>query len=329
MQREPKSARAIIRRLLPAAALAAAVIIPCAVWGQTGDSSGQAAAREDGGSVLLDRPPVPITPPTSEKPVKGAKVAISDLPIVDRRCRMKTDPQSGWAILEFENAPGLPALDPHRLLPCRRLEQMERLASQDPAAVFRVSGEVTVFQNQAYILPRTLAVDSASAEAQAYPAALPPSRGAGKKAARAAVKSVPDESASDANASSSEGIMKALTRNRPAKPVLPAAESAELIPETQSVAPLGEAPAAPERDAMVVDRLVRAFRGGDPAWWEARFESDNTLQDRPIRLLPCRLLERAQKATGRLVVTGEITYYKGRAYLLLRKLLPERDMGQL
>jgi len=258
-------------------------------------------------------------------PSKKAQASPSDLPIVDRRCRMRVDPENGWAILEFENASGLATLGPHRILPCRRLERLEQLAAKDPAVVFRVSGEVAIFQRQAYILPRTLAVDSPLANAQASPATLSPSAATGKTAA----KPVADEPASDANASSSEGVMRALTRNRPAKPVLMAAGGAELIPETQSVAPLPEASAASERTAMVVARVVRAFRGSDPAWWEARFESDNTLLDRPMRLLPCRLLERAQKTPGRLNVTGEITYYKGRAYLLLRKLLPERDMGQL
>ena len=60
----------------------------------------------------------------------------------------------------------------------------------------------------------------------------------------------------------------------------------------------------------------------------ARFESDNTLADEPIRLLPCKLLQKAKRRGGRLRISGEITRYQGRRYLLLRKVLPERRMGQ-
>ena len=86
----------------------------------------------------------------------------------------------------------------------------------------------------------------------------------------------------------------------------------------------------------MADRLVRVLLTKNVGWTVAAFEGDNTLREAPVRLLPCALLERAEGAAGavpltgtRFRVSGEITTYKGRRYLLLRKLLPERDMGQL
>jgi len=308
---------AAIRWRLMAAALAVAVGVSlCAAPGQQTAEPVGPVGGEEGSAVLLDRQPVPITPPVSAAPVKGRQQLPPDLPIVDRRCRMKIDSESGWAVLEFENAPTLAPLGPHRVLPCQRLESMEQLLAKDPGVVFRVSGEVTVYQRQAHILPRTLGVETAAAmPGAAAPAPVQPAP--------------PAEAAADDAAASSEGLIKVLTRNRPAKPVLMPAAHEELAPDTQSVAPPPEEQAAPDRPGIVVDRLVRAVRGADGPWWEVRFESDNTLSERPLRLLPCRLLEQAQRAPGRIVITGEITFYKGRTYLLLRKVLPERDMGQL
>jgi len=87
---------------------------------------------------------------------------------------------------------------------------------------------------------------------------------------------------------------------------------------------------------MAVDRLVRVVKAADGNWWEVRFESDNTGREPPMRLLPCKRLAAAQQALqsarrNRIVqfrITGVITLYKGRRYLLLRKLLPEHQMDQ-
>ena len=86
---------------------------------------------------------------------------------------------------------------------------------------------------------------------------------------------------------------------------------------------------------VLIDRLVRVVRDADDGWMTVRFESDNTLQDPPMRLLPCRMLERAEQlAAGKarqtdiLRVSGEVYQYKGNNYLLLRKVLPQRDMKQ-
>jgi hypothetical protein len=83
-------------------------------------------------------------------------------------------------------------------------------------------------------------------------------------------------------------------------------------------------------DEVVVDRRIRVAPEPDTGWRQAVFVGDNTLREPPMRLLPCRLLEMAEAAgSGQFWrVSGEVTRYKGRHYLLIRKLIRLRDMGQ-
>ena len=79
---------------------------------------------------------------------------------------------------------------------------------------------------------------------------------------------------------------------------------------------------------MIVDRLVRVLPDPASPWWNVRFEADNALGEPPLRVLPSRFLRTAQRLGGKLRVTGEMTHYKGQSYILLRKVLPERPLGQ-
>jgi len=122
------------------------------------------------------------------------------------------------------------------------------------------------------------------------------------------------------------------------------------VRDLPSVAPITGQQLNKDRGRVLVDRLVtirgpkadfgsfsHGGAGASDDWWEARFVSDNTLQDQPIRLLPCKLLQVAESLharqrwggdTARFRVSGLITNYKGKQYLLLRKVVVERDMGQ-
>jgi hypothetical protein len=118
--------------------------------------------------------------------------------------------------------------------------------------------------------------------------------------------------------------------------VVPTAPLALTQPAAPSVAPLPPQPTTSStRGSMIVDRVVRIYPEGKGGWWVIGFQGDNTLREPPIRLLPSPLLEEAEKdvaaapAKIKFRVTGELTEYKGRRYLLLRKLLVEKDLGQL
>jgi hypothetical protein len=83
---------------------------------------------------------------------------------------------------------------------------------------------------------------------------------------------------------------------------------------------------------MLIDRPGRIIPGD--TWWTFAFEDLGTEPDvEPVRLLPNRQLEAAIAQSGAgteatvFVISGEITVYKGVNYLLLRKVLVRRDLG--
>ena len=86
--------------------------------------------------------------------------------------------------------------------------------------------------------------------------------------------------------------------------------------------------------AMVVDRVGRVIPG-EP-WWSLVFEDQGTHpKDKPMPLLPNQLLETAIALTSGgtegvvLVVSGEATLHNEDNYLLLRKVLIRRDLGNI
>ena len=103
-------------------------------------------------------------------------------------------------------------------------------------------------------------------------------------------------------------------------------------PETRSVAPVKRKILPPGRGTIVTDRLVRVLPGPQGKWTMAHLVSDNNLNEPPIPLLPCSLLEKAEelsKIAPTLRITGRLTFWRGRRFLLLRKVHVERDMGRL
>jgi hypothetical protein len=249
-------------------------------------------------SLLMERGPVPITLPTAAIPL--------NLP-----------PRF---VLEFlDNLPGgFPAQ--MRVLPGRELAFLEALAAQDPPGEFRVTGQTTSYRGKAYILLLTIAKDSPPrAQRSEQPSGPAPALPA-PEALRATSRPVPADDA--------ERIRTSLMKNRPARPLVPPP-----VPPTPRNLEAGGAsslrpPAAPPAGDILIDRTVRIASSPDGQWMEARFEADNTLQEQPVPLLPCRLLERAEVIGGKVRITGILRRYKGQDYLLLRKVLTERNMGQ-
>jgi len=138
---------------------------------------------------------------------------------------------------------------------------------------------------------------------------------------------------------SAEEILRQLMKERPAQVPIPPSEPgqptepAELPPTPLPGRPAPEQPLRPE-GSMLVDRAGRLVREG--TWWTFVFESNRTRTDeRPLRLLPNQMLETMEIASAGgtrsviFVVSGEITEYHGMNYLLLRKVLVRRDLGNL
>ena len=85
-------------------------------------------------------------------------------------------------------------------------------------------------------------------------------------------------------------------------------------------------------DTQLSDMTGRIIPG-DP-WWLMAFDDPSpAAKEKPIRLLPNQVLETALSLTAGgtrnvvLIFSGEVTACKGNNYLLLRKVLVRRDLG--
>jgi hypothetical protein len=220
-----------------------------------------------------------------------------------------------------------------RVLPNKRLTMLEAvLAGSQGTPSFAFTGRVTEFMGVNYLLAEHLAEVVDVSE----PAAEAPSDTAEKEATGA---TAPDQKSATAPAGEPrpEDIIKQLLERKPRRAlVLP--ETMPAAPQEKPVVPAYEgAPVADQlwpEETMIVDRPGRVVPGEQ--WWTFAFEDKGQQPTRkPVRLLPNRMLEDAIALGGDqslgivLVVSGELTEYRGTNYLLLRKVLVQRDWGNL
>jgi len=219
---------------------------------------------------------------------------------------------------------------PLRLLPNKSLAMLEAvLTGSQQTPSFAFTGLVTEFQGNNYLLTEHLSQVITVAEE-------PPSETGGGDASA-------DSAETDATATAPAGdprpeeIIKQLLERKPRRAVplrqnVPAVAQQEPPP----VRPDGEARVEqvwPE-ETLVVDQPGRIVPSEQ--WWMFAFEDKgHQASRRPVRLLPNRMLENAIALAGDesmgvvLTVSGELTEYHGTNYLLLRKVLVQRDWGNL
>lgn len=288
------------------------------------EGSNADAGEKDYAQVLLARPQdVPVTAPRDSNPTEPqAKLPVDRSRVVERPARLERSGRTGWYMIRFLDTG--PDESPMRyVLFSQYLEQIEPLANKN--VTLQVSGETTVYKKWAFLLltsPPILVRQPIAPEPVSRPVE-----------ASAATTTAPASKASGA-----EDIRKMLLSGAAQQRPLPVPPSPkiEAVKPVPSVAPV---PASRILDygppEIVADRVIRLVPEKTEGWLEARFESDNTLQQPPLRLLPCRQLEEAERIAAdtkvhaaRFLVSGRITQYKGKRYLLLSKLLRVRDMDQ-
>ena len=282
--------------------------------------------EEDFSSLLADKPEVPITAPERPAPVAELKLPAERSLVINRLCRLEFQKSLHWAVLRFLPEQGKPAQMDRYALPNQRLEDMESIVANDPRTVFLVSGECMVYGGRPYLLVRlalTQSPRSAPPEATADPNTLPTSHPATPTTAGTSATADPDD------------LIRKLLEERPGKPVLLPPESEAKVEPLPAVSPAVAKQLPQAFGTMVADRVVYFATEADTGWSTVRFIADNTLLEQPIRLLPCRQVTTAKSLSTkklerniRLRVSGELTRYKGREYLLLRKVVRERDMHQ-
>lgn len=284
-------------------------------------------------SMLLDRPPAPVIQPKNYKPSsRSVPLPGGGRQVIDVRCRMERVSAANWYILRFENRDSNLPMYSRFVLQNKCLERLEPLFAQDPNLELMISGETSVYRGRSFIM-----LDDA--EIEAPPAATPTPRptptvtpASGPGDANAAT-----QPADDPKPPNSQDVLVDLLRDRPGKHIaVPVIDPLAGADETPSVAPRpSEKPIWAGRGKMIVDRLVRIYPERKDGWWAVNFEGDNTLREPPIRLFPCRMLEEAENVlkdhdgqSVRFRISGEVAEYHGRRYLMLRKVLLVKDLGQ-
>ncbi len=277
-----------------------------------------------------------------------------------RPARIQRDGE--WHVAYLVPQEGLPETPPLRLLPNQYLEMIETvLAEAGAASQFLTTGRVTEFQGVNYLLvehvaqlpPPVAGIQSATAK--------PASDGQGvRNGSASSPPAVDNRAAPQASRPatdrepSAEEVIRQLMQTEPARAlVLPrdrtgqTATSAPVEESKTATAPAPLTPASVElaagdaaREAVawsestwLIDQLGRVVPAGG-TWWSLAFENRGQEASRkPVRLLPSRLLETAIALSGGgtrgvvFSVTGEITTYRGQNYLLIRKVVVRRDMG--
>jgi len=162
------------------------------------------------------------------------------------------------------------------------------------------------------------------------------SKAAGSKKAKSAPKKA-EKAVQTPKQPSAEDIVREFQKQRPApEPVLPRGQADETInraPQAADAPPKKIRPLLPD-GYMLVDRTGRLTQEANR--WFFIFESDNdTHPEPPMKLLECQTLERMVRASRGgvdavvFVVTGEVTDFRGENFLLPRKALRKRDLGNL
>lgn len=200
-----------------------------------------------------------------------------------------------------------------------QLEKMERyLVGSVKEVRFSVAGVVTEYDNHNYLLVRDVAILRTAAA---------PQQNSGKSA---------DTNPEDA-ADSVEQLIRAMQEEGHALETLPT-----LPDQTQSrdnripppVAPPHDARGTWPEDSQQLERLGRLIRQDDH--WLFAFDSDSEQPtDPPIELLPNLSLQRMQQLSSagtvpvQFKVSGDITEYAGRNFMLVRRFTVYRDQGNL
>lgn len=252
-----------------------------------------------------------------------------------------------WYLAHLVPQEEMPDTPPLRLLPNQYLAMIETvLAETDSAPEFLLTGRVTEFQGTNYLLIEHVAellppVDRPT-DVAPIPAASEPSQIDSTESQAIEPTTTREPTA--------EEIIHQLMKSKPVRAmVLPQADTEKQppaqVPTTEGdesadaqAKPLlsKEEKSVPWPEAsLLIDRLGRILAKSD-TWWSLAFEDrGRRVNQKPIRLLPNRLLETAIALSGGgrqgvvFSVSGEVTVYKGHNYLLLRKVLVQRNLGNL
>ncbi|MGD0461846.1 MAG: hypothetical protein ABSB74_05090 [Tepidisphaeraceae bacterium] len=231
--------------------------------------------------------------------------------VIARRGYLQKLPDGPYSQIAFVDDPSQPKLAPMLVLPNLQLMSMEDAGSATRQnLIFAVSGTTTEYKGKNYIL---LEPGPEDVSRQIPQLDMPPASQQGPVSA--------DQMLSDMLAASSQ----------PAGLPPPSAEpSADRASGSGALPPKAPLVNVLRERSQVFDRVARLSRSPDGIQEQITLESDGTaLQDPPLILLPNLKLVALEGAAAdrdaRFRVTGMVTEYRGRNYILLQKVVVMSD----
>jgi hypothetical protein len=225
--------------------------------------------------------------------------------VIARKGYLKKLPGAAYSQLVFADESSLPNLAPMYVLPNLQLMSMEDAAAETSKSIaFTVSGTVTEFKGKNYIL---LAPGPEDIGRQLPPPSLSPGRGPVSA----------DQMLSE--------MLSADNRAPGALPAVPAAQT-DLASGSGALPPQAPTLLVLRERSQIFDRVCRLSHTPDGLHEQLTLESDGTaLRDPPLIVLPNLKLAALESAAAdrdaRFRVTGMITEYRGRNYILLQKVV--------
>jgi hypothetical protein len=256
--------------------------------------------------------------------------------LAGRECRITRDGK--WYVVEPVQDKRLPESPPLRVLPNQQLELIEAvLTKEDRGNRYSVTGRVTEFLGANYVLVQHIEEVSTRTAPSTRPSDV--SAGDQTTANVTETESDAEKPASDTREPTAEEIMQRLLEHRARRPLVLPERVTTVSPDDNDsretdgeASPTGRRKQSWPEGALLIDTIGRILPTDDG--WTFTFEDrGDEPAHPPIRLLPSRLLENAIAISAGgtrgtvFVVSGEITLHDGTNYLLLRKLLVRRDLG--
>lgn len=270
---------------------------------------------------------VPVIAPSlvrASEPARSPNLIGEGQMLIDHPGSLAKDPTGKWWTVKHPRTGVL------HLLPCELLGTVEDIHAKRPSAKFALSGHVYRYYDDYFMLLRR------ATEVGERPVRPPAPRPRTRPAVttRPAASAPATTSRPVTKGASADDVARLLARP-PSKPIVPVAAPIAPSAEGPSVPPAAE-PVKPGPGRIIIHRLTRLrppdSKGG---WFKLAFESDNTLREPPMPVLPNMKLERMEALSGQgetagalFYVSGEIYAYRGRNYVLLRAIIRRRPMDR-
>jgi hypothetical protein len=270
-------------------------------------------------------PPEVLQPVGKGAPGPGAGLLREGSDVIAQHGHLVKVPDAPYVQFVFDGPAGA-APAPMWVLPNLQLMSMEDACSAMKEDLdFTVAGTVTEYRGKNFILLKWRPDDNNGPGSDALGSDLPASNsGSDGPAADSPAKRGP--------APADQMLKAMLTAEKPTGRMLPTAPVAQ---RDLTSGPGAVAPKAPSLNVLpepsqIFDRVCRLSPTPDGSREQLTFESDGTsMDDPPLIVLPNLKLMDLEKAAGdhrtRVRVTGLITEYRGRNYILLQKVVVMAD----